>query len=194
MQDKINLADLPDTATISTILALAGDDLLTPDQARAELSLKSRQTIYNWIHDKEHPLRAIKAGGWKIRRGDLAAYVLAKQNKGKETEPVVQQSDDVLRKLLLRLIEIAKVGLECKRAATVLRAATDSLELEFIERSMGELNQKRELLAQLLGPITDQSLMQLRFMLPSITSSLALNPEVEGDDREGLQEHATARR
>ncbi|HEY0170276.1 MAG TPA: helix-turn-helix domain-containing protein [Pyrinomonadaceae bacterium] len=194
MSSKINLGDLPDTATINTILALAADDLLTPDQARRELNLKSRQTIYNWIHDNEHPLRAIKAGGWKIRRGDLAAYVLAKQNKGKGAEPAVQPSDEALRKLILRLIEIARAGLECKRAAAIMRAASESLELEFIERSMEELGQKRNQLAQLLGPITEQSLTQLRFMLPSITSSLALATDVDADESAEQHEHVTARR
>lgn len=49
------------------------DDLLTPDEAAAE-ARTSRQTIYNWINSKTHPLRASKPGReWRIRRGDLIA-------------------------------------------------------------------------------------------------------------------------
>lgn len=174
---------MPDAAAARTILALAGDELLTPEQARAEANLKSRQTIYNWIHDERNPLPATKAGGWKIRRGDLARYMLERSDAnaaaadGAATCAGLGQSDQALRAHLLKLIEIARAALEFRNANEVWDRTRDSCDLDFIEMGSMVLEARRDQLLATAGALDDETLTRLRFVVNSVTSSMTLRPE-----------------
>jgi excisionase family DNA binding protein len=182
------LNELPDAGTLSTILALAADEMLTPQQAADELRL-SRQTIYNWIHDADNPLPATKAGGWRIRRGDLARYVEQKHNPQERVEPE-RTSDQTLRAYLLQLLEVGRAAVEFRHSSQVFQAAQttgfkDKDSFAFLERCSDDLTAKREQLLSASAGLDDETLTRLRFMLPSITSSLTISAP-GGDDERGV--------
>lgn len=175
---------MPAEEILNTILALASDEYITPGQAAKELRV-TRQTIYNYLNDPNHPLPAIKAGGWKIRRGDLAAYIQAKHSREtvrtQEPQTPILESDQMLREQLGEVIEIARLALEWKRAGQVLSASGVSFDPEFIERCSNDLIVKSGALTKQLGSINDQTLSALRFALSSITSSLPLSGKTENE-------------
>jgi excisionase family DNA binding protein len=179
------ISELPDAGTLRTILALAADEMLTPQQAADELKL-SRQTIYNWIHDPENPLPATKAGGWRIRRGDLARYVQLKHNPQAADTPE-RASNQALRTYLLQLLEVGRAAVELRHSQQIFNMARDGVTLDgstfaVFDKCNDDLAAKKEQLLSAAAGLDDETILRLRFMLPSITSSLTITAP---DDDEG---------
>jgi len=170
----------PVARPLEVLMALPPDAYLNPEEVRIYARLLSRQAVYNWLNDEHDPLPATKAGGWRIRRGDLDAYLRKKHNRRETDQPTHGTSDETLRRQLGLLIEVSKAALEWKRAGAMLRAAGESFDLEFLEQRAEELRQKGAQLETLVAAVSERTLTSLRFMLPSIHSDLTLPQEPAG--------------
>jgi hypothetical protein len=178
-------ASTPASRPLEVLTTLPPDAYLNPEEVRIYAHLQSRQAVYNWLTHPTEPLPATKAGGWKIRRQDLDAYLKKKQNRRPDEQAAQNTSDEILRRQLGQLIELGKTALEWKRAGAMLRAADGTFDLEFIEERYVVLTQKGAQLTSQLDGISERTLSSLRFMLPSIHSDLAL-PQEETDNDEPM--------
>lgn len=183
----------PVARPLEVLMTLPPDAYLNPEEVRIYARLQSRQAVYNWLNDEHEPLPATKAGGWRIRRSDLDAYLRKKHNRRETDQAAHGTSDETLRRQLGLLIEVGKAALEWKRAGAMLRAAGESFDLEFVEERNEELTQKIVQLGMLLSSVSERTLTSLRFMLPSIHSDLTLLQEPTRDEAPTVPEAAQVR-
>lgn len=169
----------PAARTLDELTALPPDAFLNPEEVRIYARLESRQAVYNWLNDKDDPLRASKKGRWRILKSDLDAYLRKKRSRRASDQAIGGTSDETLQKNLGLLIEIVQAVIAWKRASAIFRAAQDSTftsapDEEWINTTFADMNLKREQLYRLTSSISEETLTSLRFMLPSIHSDLAL--------------------
>lgn len=179
----MNPADhkLQKARSLDELESLPLDATFNPEEARIYAHLKSRQAIYNWLNDRDDPLPASKIGGWRIIKRNLDAYLKKKHNRRASDQALEQHTSDMtLRQFIGQLIEISQAVIIWRRATIIYRAASDSalkqnVDVGWLNKTFDEMINSRDRLCALTNSLSDERLTSLRFMLPSIHSTLALS-------------------
>jgi hypothetical protein len=197
-EDTTTTQPQPEARTLEELIALPPAAILNPEEARIYARLKSRQAIYNWLKDPNDTLPASKKGGWKIVKRELDAYLRKRHNR-RETDRAEENgaSNEVLRTTIAQLVEIAQAVIAWKRAAAIHQASLSpasalptQTDIEWMEQTYDDLAAARDRAYDLVGPLSEQTLTSLRFMLPSITSGLALADRPANGPAESLTRQA----